>query len=132
MNLMEKALGCALLISGLILTSGCAVVRAISETENCDPRIVKAFRALPAAEGVTVDLHGSTGIGCTDTVTPSDPEAFVDHYEQAMRNAGWTVMIDGSGVYGRGPSGGLRLDRLEGNDVGVYALSLDEIQSPAG
>jgi len=132
MNLAEKSLGCVLLISGLILTSGCAAVRAMTETENCDPRIVEAFRALPPADGIEVDLHASAGIGCTDTVTPSDPEAFMDHYERAMRKAGWTVVVDGSGSFSRGPAGGLRLDRLEGNDVGVYALSLDEIKSSAG
>ena len=76
-----------------------------------------------------MDLHGSAGIGCTDTVTPSDPDAFLNHYEQAMRDAGWSVSTDASGVFGLGPSGGVRVDRLEGSDVGVYALSLDEIQA---
>jgi hypothetical protein len=132
MNLMEKTLGCTLLISGLILTTGCAAVRGMTETEKCDPRIVEGFRALPPADGIDVQLHGSAGIGCTDTVTPSDPDAFIGHYERAMRNAGWTVLMDGSGIYGRGPSGGLRLDRLEGHDVGVYALSLEEITSSSG
>ncbi len=50
-----------------------------------------------------MDLHGSTGIGCTDTVTPSDPHAFVGHYEEA--NAKFdlllcrtTVPIDGQAL----------------------------------
>lgn len=102
------------------------------EAEKCDPRIVKAFRALPPADGIDVDLHGSAGIGCTDTVGPTDAKAFMDHYERAMRDAGWKVTSDGTGIYGTGPSGGVRLDRLEGNDVGVYALSLDEVQSSTG
>src|SRR4051794_33096217 len=109
-----------------LLLLGCGAIG----TEKCDPDIVKAFRDLPPVEGVEVDLHGSPGIGCTDTVTPSDPKAFLDHYEQAMRDAGWSVTSDGSGFFGTGPSGGVTVDPLEGNDVGVYALSLDEIQSP--
>jgi hypothetical protein len=98
-------------------------------TPECDPAIVKAFRALPPVDGVEVELHGSPGIGCTDTVTVSDPDAFVDHYEQAMRGAGWSVTKDGEDVFGKGPSGGVLLDRLEAQRVGVYALSLDELSA---
>ncbi len=107
-----------------MLLAGCAD----SSAPSCDPGIVKAFRALPVVGGVDVALHGSTGVGCTDTVAPSDPDAFLSHYEQAMRNAGWRVSTDATGVFGRGPSGGVRVDRLEGNEVGVYALALDEIE----
>ncbi|CAN7340751.1 hypothetical protein [Knoellia sp. LjRoot47] len=73
-----------------------------------------------------MDLHGSTGIGCTDTVQADGPAAFVAHYEKAMADSGWTVARDGSGVFGRSDVGGLRFDPLEGNSVGVYALSPDE------
>jgi hypothetical protein len=107
------------------LLSGCDT----ASTSDCDPGIVKAFRALPAVQGVEVDLHTSTEIGCTDTVTTSDQDAFVQHYKRAMLHAGWRVSTDLSGVFGLGPSGGVRVDRLEGDSVGVYALSLDEIQS---
>jgi hypothetical protein len=128
MNTARPVLGSALLVAGL-LTSGCSLYPA----ETCDPRIVEAFHALPALDGLEVDLQGSPGIGCTDTVTPADPEAFVDHYEGAMRDAGWAVDVDGDdGVFGRGPSGGIGLDRLEGDDVGVYAVSLEDLDPASG
>lgn len=95
--------------------------------EDCDPGIVKAIRALPPVDGVEIELQGSPGIGCTDTVSVSDADAFVDHYAQAMREAGWSVSTDDRGVFGKGPSGGLRVARLEGQQVGIYALSLDEL-----
>lgn len=37
MNLMEKTLGCALVVSGLILTTGCAAVTAMTEYEEVTP-----------------------------------------------------------------------------------------------
>jgi len=36
------------------------------------------------------------------------------------------VVADRDGVFGKGPAGGVRIDRLEGIDVGVYAVSADE------
>ena len=132
MNVAEKTLVCAVSLSGLSLGSGCAAIGAMTTNEKCDQTIVAAFRALPPVDGVNVDLHPSAGIGCTDTVTPSDPEAFIRHYEHAMRNDGWTVTNDGPDIYGRSPAGGLRLDRLEGDNVGVYALSTDEAAPSAG
>lgn len=107
-----------MLASGAL--SGCG------STENCDPRAVEEFELLPAFNGVDVNLHGSSGIGCTDTVEPADPDAFVAHYEEAMRHAGWDVVFDGDGIFGKGPSGGVRIDPLEGHDVGVYVLSPDD------
>ena len=110
----------------LVLTLGsCLVFLAVGGNEKCDPEAVKAFRSLPAYPGVEVDLHVSPGIGCTDTVQPPDPDAFINHYEQEMRSAGWTVLSD-DGVFGNGPSGGVRFDRLEGTDVGVYVLAPEE------
>jgi hypothetical protein len=100
--------------------SGCA------SEEKCDPEAVKAFKSLPAVQGVEVNLLVSPGIGCTDTVQATDPQGFVSHYEKAMRDAGWTVQTEGGGVFGKGPSGGVRVDQLEGKDVGVYALSAEE------
>lgn len=100
-----------------VAVSGCG------STEECDPKAVEAFQHLPPFDGVKVSLHASSGIGCTDTVEPADPEAFVGHYEEAMTNAGWEVLSHGGGVVGKGPSGGVRIDRLEGHDVGVYVLS---------
>ena len=98
--------------------SGC-----VAAHEKCDPDAVAAFESLPAFDGVEVELHGSPGIGCTDTVKPADPDAFVSHYTQAMRGGGWTVTPDEAGVLATGPSGRVRIDRLEGNDVGVYLLA---------
>lgn len=124
-QMMRGLAGSLLLGVGAMLLAGCGGSEA-----TCDARIVEAFRALPPVEGVDVDLHGSPGIGCTDTVTPADPDAFMEHYERAMRKAGWEVVTDSSGTFGRGASGGVRLDRLEGDDVGVYALSRDEVEAP--
>lgn len=106
----------------LPLLVGCA-----SEDTACDPGIVEAFRALPPVAGVEVALRPSTGIGCTDTVTVADPGAFVEHYARVMREAGWSVLADGDGVLGSGPSGRVRVDRLEGRQVGVYAMSPDDL-----
>ena len=64
-----------------------------------------------------------------DTVEPRDPVAFVAHYEEAMRDAGWTVLPNGDGFSGKGPAGVVRFDRLEGNDVGVYLLSPEDYPS---
>ena len=111
---------------GLLVVLASGAVSGCMSSEKCDPKAVEAFQSLPPFHGVEVDLHGSSGIGCTDTVKPADADAFVAHYEEAMRNAGWNVLPDGDGVFGKGPSGGVRIDRLEGNDVGVYALSPDE------
>ena len=43
-----------------------------------------------------------------------------------MRQAGWEVGTDSPGVSGNGLNGGVRIDRLEGDEVGVYVLSPDE------
>jgi len=104
--------------------SGC------SETPSCDPAAVRVFQSLPAAQGVDVEPQGSAEIGCTDTVQPSDPAAFVTHYAEAMRAAGWTVVIDGDGVLGTHQGGAVRLDRLEGNDVGVYVMAPSDLADP--
>jgi hypothetical protein len=111
---------------GLTVVLASAVVSGCGATEECDPEAVEAFQRLPRFNGVEVDLHGSSGIGCTETVEPADPDAFVAHYEEAMRHAGWEVLPDGDGVFGKDPSGGVRIDRLEGNAVGVYVLSPDD------
>lgn len=105
----------AVLATGPLL--GCQVAT------ECDAEAVKAFHSLPPAQGVAVDLRGEPGLGCTDTVQPTDPAGFVSHYEHAMRDAGWEVQRDGDGIFGKGSAGGLRLDPLEGTDVGVYVLS---------
>lgn len=119
-----------LVVVGLTLVVGAGSGIALlvnAGGEKCDPVAVTAFESMPPYPGAEVELRGSPGIGCTDTVQPPDPDDFIDHYERAMRDAGWTVHSDdgalGRGVFGRGPSGGVRLDRLEGNDVGVYVLS---------
>lgn len=125
-----RALKWILLAVGLVLVvaggSGIALL-VTAGGETCDPVAVNAFESMPAYPGAEVELRVSPGIGCTDTVQPADPDAFIDHYEKAMRDAGWTVRSDddafGRGASGTGPSGGVRLDRLEGDDVGVYVLS---------
>ena len=111
---------------GLLAALGSASVSGCGSSEDCDPEAVTAFESLPPFEGVSVDLHGSPGIGCTDTVKPADPDAFVAHYRKAMRHAGWSVAADDSGVFGKGPVAGVRIDFLEGDDVGVYLLSPDD------
>ncbi len=100
-----------------LATSGC-----LAAHEKCDPKAVAAFESLPSFDAVEVELHGEPGIGCTDTVQPTDPDAFVTHYVKAMRRAGWTVTPD-TGVLATGPNGRVRIDRLEGNDVGVYLVA---------
>lgn len=93
---------------------------------ECNPEAVQAFESLPAYRGVEVDLQGSAGIGCTDTVQPADPAAYIDHYERVMRVAGWQVARDGEGLRGTGPAGPVRIDHYEGNDVMVFLPSADD------
>lgn len=115
-----------LLAVGLILVVGggwCVALVASAGGEACEPGAVRAFDSLPPFPGVEVDLQGSPGIGCTDTVQPADPDAFIAHYEREMRNAGWTVVRDGDGFFAAGPAGGVRIDRYEGNDVAVFLPS---------
>ena len=87
---------------------------------DCDPEAVNAFQSLPAYPGVEVDLQGSEGSGCTDTVQPADPDAFLTHYEQAMRDAGWQVIRTGDDLLATGPTGDVQMDHYEGNDVVVF------------
>ena len=92
-------------------------------TGQCDPAAVETFQSLPAFPGVEVELKGSPGNGCTDTVQPADPAAFIDHYERVMRDAGWQVARDGAGLRGNGPTGPVSIDNYEGNDVVVFLPS---------
>lgn len=95
--------------------------------EACDEDALSAFRGLDAPPGVSVDPQPSPGIGCTDTVTVDDPDAVVEHYRVAMNDLGWTVTRTERGVFGRTAGFGITVDRLEGNDVGVYLLGPDEL-----
>lgn len=105
-----------------------AVLSSCLLDTSCEAGQLRAFKELPKVDGVSVHLHVSPGVGCTDTVSVHDPDAFVAHYEQAMRDAGWKVEADEDqkGVYGTSRSGGVRVDRLEGHSVGIYALSPSE------
>ena len=55
------------------------------------------------------------------------------HYEKAMRDAGWTVEDGvpfaghGPAFGGREPAGMITMVRLEGNAVGVYSNSAEEL-----
>lgn len=118
--------GTGLVVPALMVVLASAAVSGCGSTEECDPRAVAAFQRLPPFDGIEVDLHGSSGIGCTDTVDPADPDAFMAHYEHVMRRAGWHVLSTGDGVLGRGQYGAVRIDPLEGHDVGVYVLTPDD------
>ena len=113
------------MVAALVLAAGAGGCEA---TPSCDAAALAAFRALPPAPGVTVAPKGSPGIGCTDTVTVDDPAAVVAHYEAAMAAAGWTVVSDGGGVLGRTGSSGLRIDPLEGRDLGFYVLGPEDLE----
>jgi hypothetical protein len=73
-------------------------------TGQCDPAAVQTFQSLPAFPGVEVELKGSAGNGCTDTVQLADTAAFIDHYELVMRDAGWHVARDGASTARKRPN----------------------------
>ena len=96
-----------------------------AERSWCSVRPVRSAHAPTAARSQMAPAASA----CTDTVKPPDPDAFVAHYEDAMRDAGWAIVSDGDGFSGKGPAGRVRVDRLEGNDVGVYLLAPDDYPS---
>ena len=104
--------------------------RSIWPTISVTPPRAETFQSLPAFPGVEVDLHASAG-GCTDTVEPADPAAFIDHYERVMRDAGWRVARDGAELRGTGPAGRVHIDSYEGNEVVVLLPSTSDY-SPYG
>lgn len=132
---MSGAVKWLLVILGLVLVvgGGTCVALLVGVGDSCDVEAVQGFESLPSYPGVTVELATSAGIGCTDTVDAPDPDAFIEHYAKVMGDAGWTVQYDepprGGGVLGVGPSSAVRLDRLEGTNVGVYVSPPEDLTS---
>jgi hypothetical protein len=129
------ALKWILLGLGLFLVVGggtCVALIVTDPSGRCDPAAVATFESLPVFPGVDVDLQGSPGNGCTDTVQPPDPAAFIAHYERVMRDAGWPVSRDGEGLLGTGPAGPVSINNYEGDDVVVFIPSAGDFPPSEG
>src|SRR5262245_9930468 len=87
MNLMEKTLGCVLLVSGLILATGCTAMSAMTEGEEVTPeQIALEVIVAPDACSLNADEVGAAthsvaviseqGTGHVRIVGPADKVVF--------------------------------------------------------
>lgn len=124
----QALIGLAVVVANL---SGCAPGQP-QPPQECDPEAVALLESLPPFPGVEVDLHLQSDDtpqvpddqDCVAVLTPPDPEVFQTHYEQAMRDAGWTIRVlepgNVLGVTEEGSGVSVSLDTHEPGNVRVW------------